>query len=429
LGNLSKALGNGAVSIGNLAGSNTSAASVGNVAIGDSAGSFTSGNYNIATGLSAGNLTTGGANVATGIFAGATTMGSANVAIGNNANRNAAALSYDNTVAIGADSIASSSSTVAIGTSSNATGVAGVAIGFNTKASGYGSQVVGASSTAAGNGAIAFGNGTTTEVAPLATQTHGNIAIGSSSGVVGGVGGGTFTTATGGNSISIGTAAQATGSNSLALGANSSDGGAANVVSVGAVGATRKIINVTDGAVAAASKDAVNGGQLFTTNAAVTAAQTSANTALSQNVVLDGRVTATEGVNATQNTAITAIQVVNAAQDSRAAAIELVNVSQSGQISALQTLTSTHTAQIAALGVGLEQANGGIAASMALGGMMVVPDSNVSINFNLSTYRGQQGFAGGIVARVAPKVYISGGIAGSSVQGSTGGRIGIAFGL
>jgi hypothetical protein len=60
---------------------------------------------------------------------------------------------------------------------------------------------------------------------------------------------------------------------------------------------------------------------------------------------------------------------------------------------------------------------------------MVVPDSNVSISLNAATYRGQQGFAGSVVARVAPRVYVSGGVAGSSAKGSTGGRVGIAFGL
>jgi hypothetical protein len=66
---------------------------------------------------------------------------------------------------------------------------------------------------------------------------------------------------------------------------------------------------------------------------------------------------------------------------------------------------------------------------MALGGTMVVPDSRVSLSFNAATYRGEEGFSGSIVARVAPKIYLSGGVAGSSAKGSTGGRVGVAFGL
>lgn len=78
---------------------------------------------------------------------------------------------------------------------------------------------------------------------------------------------------------------------------------------------------------------------------------------------------------------------------------------------------------------GFKQVDGGIAAAMALGGSMIVPDSTVSVNFNLATYRGEQGFSGQLAIRAAPRVYVSGGIAGSTVKGSTGGRVGVAFGF
>lgn len=90
---------------------------------------------------------------------------------------------------------------------------------------------------------------------------------------------------------------------------------------------------------------------------------------------------------------------------------------------------AAQSARIAGLSRGLEQADGGIAASMAMGGTMLVPDSPLSVSFNLSTYRGEQGFSGALVGRVAKRVYVNGGIAGSTVKGSTGGRVGIAFGL
>ena len=66
---------------------------------------------------------------------------------------------------------------------------------------------------------------------------------------------------------------------------------------------------------------------------------------------------------------------------------------------------------------------------MALGGALIVPDSTVSVSFNLATYRGEQGFAGNVVVRAAPRVYFNGGIVGSTVGGSTGGRVGVAFGF
>ncbi|OBX19896.1 hypothetical protein A9995_04925 [Erythrobacter sp. QSSC1-22B] len=60
---------------------------------------------------------------------------------------------------------------------------------------------------------------------------------------------------------------------------------------------------------------------------------------------------------------------------------------------------------------------------------MIVPDSTASVSMNASTYRGEQGFAGTVTARVAPKLYLSEGFAGSTARDSTGGRVGLAFGL
>lgn len=74
------------------------------------------------------------------------------------------------------------------------------------------------------------------------------------------------------------------------------------------------------------------------------------------------------------------------------------------------------------------QANGGVAAALALGGTVMPPDNNVAVSFNLATYRGEQGFSGSVVARVTDHVWVSGGFAESTVRGSTGGRAGVTFG-
>ncbi|MXO86767.1 hypothetical protein GRI38_12100, partial [Altererythrobacter aurantiacus] len=76
-----------------------------------------------------------------------------------------------------------------------------------------------------------------------------------------------------------------------------------------------------------------------------------------------------------------------------------------------------------------ESTSGGIAAAMAFGGTMIVPDSSISVSLNASTYGGEQGFAGTVSARVAPRIYVSGGIAGSTASDTTGGRVGVAFGF
>ena len=55
-------------------------------------------------------------------------------------------------------------------------------------------------------------------------------------------------------------------------------------------------------------------------------------------------------------------------------------------------------------------------------------DMSFAVSFNLATYRGQQGFSGAAVAKVGQRAWFSGGIAGSTVKGSTGGRVGVTFG-
>jgi hypothetical protein len=218
-----------------------------------------------------------------------------------------------------------------------------------------------------------------------------------------------------------------------------------------------------------ASTDAVNVGQLnivastaSTALANAAAAQTTANTARAEAAAAQGTADTALGNAATaQNTANSAIARGDSLGASTAAALgggstynaatgsvsfPSYTVAGSSYSSVGGALTAV-SSQLGLLGnqIGLlddrltdfqgqtgrnfERANGGIAAAMALGGTMIVPDSNVSINFNLATYRGEQGFSGVVAVRAAPKIYISGGFAGSTVKGSTGGRVGIALGF
>lgn len=100
--------------------------------------------------------------------------------------------------------------------------------------------------------------------------------------------------ANGQNAISIGSGSRAQHVESIAIGANSVTTGS-NQLSVGNSTRKRRIVNVADGNVNASSSDAVTGKQLNTTNTNVTAArnaanaaQSSANTALSQTTALRG---------------------------------------------------------------------------------------------------------------------------------------------
>ena len=116
----------------------------------------------------------------------------------------------------------------------------------------------------------------------------------------------------------------------------------------------------------------------------------------------------------------------------RVAMSQLAAVSDA-QFSALETQVGLLGGRVDTLSFRLDDLDqstrGGIAAAMAMGGMMVVPDSDVSVSLNASTYRGEQGFAGGITARIAPRIYVAGAVTGSTTRNSTGGRVGVSFGL
>jgi hypothetical protein len=99
-----------------------------------------------------------------------------------------------------------------------------------------------------------------------------------------------------------------------------------------------------------------------------------------------------------------------------------------GELSGLSGRVGLVERQVIGIKKELRGANAGIAAAMALGGTLMPPDTTFALSFNLSTYRGQQGFSGAAVARMNDHVWISGGFAGSTVKGSTGGRAGLTFG-
>lgn len=318
-----------------------------------------------------------------------------------------------NSLQIGTGSTAGGGAAVAIGLGQTATGNGAVAIGDPNTATGTGAVAIGADNTATGNGAVAIGN---------------------------------LTVANGAGNVALGNGAQATAANSVALG-GASVADQANTVSIGAAGAERRITNVAAGT---GATDAANFGQVTTVANAAAAAQTTANTA--QTVATAAQTTANtaqttavaaQGVASNAQAAAVAAQAVatsaqtsantaltqNATQDSRLNAMDVLNTTQNSRLAALEALS---TGRIDALEGRVDRidrmANGGIAAAMAMGGTMVVPDANVSMSFNIATYRGQQGFSGAIVGRVAPKVYINAGVAGSTVKKSTGGRVGVTFG-
>uniref|UniRef100_UPI0035CAE352 YadA C-terminal domain-containing protein n=1 Tax=uncultured Sphingomonas sp. TaxID=158754 RepID=UPI0035CAE352 len=157
--------------------------------------------------------------------------------------------------------------------------------------------------------------------------------------------------------------------------------------------------------------------------------ETRITTVETTNAVQDTRLGAVENTDTVQNGRLAAVETKDAGQDARMAAIESVNATQSQQIGTLQDQVGGLQTSVNGLRRDIRAANAGIASAVALGGTMIVPDSTLSVSFNLATYRGQQGFSGAVVGRVSPKVYVNAGVGGSTVRGSTAGRVGISFGL
>ncbi len=127
------------------------------------------------------------------------------------------------------------------------------------------------------------------------------------------------------------------------------------------------------------------------------------------------------------------VEAIHTSMESIAAVTDAQFDALNGEVAQLAGRVSLLGGRVDALEFGLDelatQTSGGIAASMAFGGTMVVPDSTFSMSLNAATYNGQQGFSGSLTARLSEKVYVSGGIAGSTARNTTGGRVGVAFGF
>ncbi len=324
-------------------------------------------------------------------------------------------------VAVGQQTVALADSSTALGGSAFAGGVVVNSSGIIVEDNG----VRNARTTAVG----AFSAAGATAVGQTDASAFGYRAVAGSFGA----------TALGANSVVSGANSVALGQGSIAERDNSvSVGGGLD--GAGAV-ITRQITNVAAGT---EGSDAVNLDQMRagdarvegiantaqiaadTARTAANAAQATANTANSRTTALATSTAAALGGGSTFSTAtgITAPSYAIGGQSYNNVGSALLALDNG-----LNVLDARVDDLSVSTDLGFRQANGGIATALALGGTMIVPDSTVSVNFNLATYRGEQGFSGAVVFRAAPRVYISGGFAGSTVKGSTGGRVGMAFGF
>ncbi|EPI2625529.1 YadA-like family protein [Salmonella enterica] len=141
-------------------------------------------------------------------------------------------------MAVGTNAVASNLYAIALGTNANASGKNSIALGRDTVSSAERSLTVGLGANAASLDSMAFGYNTSV-------------------------------TSDAANGIAFGSGAVTSAKNSVAIGSNST-ATEENVVSVGSDVLKRKIVNVGNGAISESSTDAVNGSQLFATNANVT---------------------------------------------------------------------------------------------------------------------------------------------------------------
>ena len=233
-------------------------------------------------------------------------------------------------IAIGRDTVANQNFTVAIGVVTSATGVKAMAIGHSAEASGTNSIAFGASqgtgsahtttgARASGNYAIAIGtnveasgqDGVAVGSNAIASALH-SASFGRAANALAekSLALGDAVSASGVRSLAMGASANATHDNSVALGSNSTTAtnatseisvtqnnliygnfqgqvsGSGMQVSVGSVGAERQIKNVAAGKISNTSTDAINGSQLFATNAVLGAVANSTKTLLGGNVTL-----------------------------------------------------------------------------------------------------------------------------------------------
>jgi autotransporter adhesin len=204
-----------------------------------------------------------------------------------------------------------------------------------------------------------------------------------------------------------------------------------DVTLVGAAAGPVGVHNVADGAVAAGSTDAVNGGQLYATNQAVDTARDHADQALvlASNSVqydADGSVTLGDGT--------TAVELHNVA--SGVAATDAVNV---GQLNASMQNAVTQANAYTDMRFDMidlnmsriqRNANAGTATALAAAALPQASDpGHGMVSLGVATYQGQQAFAFGMSARLpdARTVFRAGVAVDSRGRAGANAGVGVQF--
>ncbi|WP_325314072.1 YadA-like family protein [Kingella oralis] len=341
--------------------------------------------------------------------------------------------------AVGYQAKADGESSVAFGTGAQATGKNTIAIGTGNVVTGEGSGAIGDPTTITGRGTYSVGNNNGTISANEAgVFGNNNTLTGDSSRIIG-----NSSTVTTTNTFVMGNNSTSNVANSVVLGSNAAATSAATassagtttyassvingttynyagatptgVVSVGNVGAERRVQNVAAGLISADSTDAINGSQLYATNSAINALQTGAAGIVQYS---NGNAQPNGGtptnhvtmVGADQNAPVTVHNVA-----AGVAPTDAVNVSQ------LQGVAGQ-------IGKVADEADAGTAAAMAAAGLpqAYLPGKSM-VAVSGSTYRGKQGYAVGFSAINDGGNWIVKGIATGNSKGKFGATIGAGY--
>ena len=171
----------------------------------------------------------------------------------------------DNAIAIGTDAIANGLQSISIGTRNGVGGTNSGAIGFLTVVDGSASYSYGNNNMISVNNSFAIGNNITIDTA--GNTVNGNVVLGNASADKAFVEVDSATVQ--GLTATLNADGTVTYTSGPAITYKGFAGTAVGVVSVGALGAERQIVNVAAGKISATSTDAINGSQLYAVAAAI----------------------------------------------------------------------------------------------------------------------------------------------------------------
>ena len=341
--------------------------------------------------------------------------------------------------AVGYQAKADGENSVALGKGAEATGKNSISIGTGNIVTGIGSGAIGDPTTITGNGTFSVGNNNgTISVNNAGVFGNQNTLAGESSRIVG-----NNNTVTAANTFVVGNNSTNNVANSVVLGSNASANAAATassagtttyassvingttynyagatptgVVSVGDVGAERRVQNVAAGLISADSTDAINGSQLYATNSAINALQTGGAGIVQYsngNAAPNGG-TPTNHVTLVGGDSNAPVTIHNVAAG--VAPTDAVNVSQ------LQGVASR-------INKVADEADAGTAAAMATAGLpqAYLPGKSM-VAVSAGTYRGKTGYAVGFSAISDSGNWIIKGSASGNNKARFGATIGAGY--